>query len=189
MAAVTLTALPSVVYAGDSFLVELSNVSDYPAPTWTLTANFRGFGLSQIDFTSSANGSYHRFTVAAATTQIWIPGDYDGVIYATNGTDVVTVWAGKLTVKPDLAAAGENFDTRSHARKCLDAIKSVLEGKASRDAIATTIAGQSITRMSFDELLRAKSYYEQEVAQEERQAAASMGLTGGNQIRMRFGNS
>jgi len=182
MAATTLTALPSVIYAGDTLLLSIS-VGDYPADQgWSLTYEFRKKDGALISFTSTASGSSHAFTVDKDTTLVWTPGAYKGVSYATDGTQRFTVWSGNLTVNADLSTQVENYDTRTHAEKALEAINATLEGKASRDVLNTTIAGQSISRMTFRELLEAKAYYESIVRQEQVQANGGEG----NQILVRF---
>lgn len=152
---------------------------------WTLTYSFRGKELAQIDVESTADGSLHSFNVSSATTSAWIPGKYVGVAKVSDGSESHTIWKGYLEVFPDLSQQDANFDTRSHAQKCLDAINTVLEGKATRDVLSTTIAGQSISRMSFSELLSAKAHYENIVAGER---DAADGINRRN-IVVRFGNA
>ena len=181
MAATTLSAMPSAVYAGDTLLL-LLGFGDYPADeSWTLTFDFRKKDGSLITFSSTASGASHAITVAKDDTGVWIPGTYAGVAYVDDGSQRFTVWRGQLEVLPNLAIEDANYDARSHAQKCLDAINLVLEGKASRDVLNTTIAGQSVGRMSFRELLEAKAYYESIVANE----LAELGQSS-NQILGRF---
>lgn len=176
--------MPSAVYAGDTLLMLLTE-ADYPASAgWSLTFEFRRKEGALISFTSTASGDLHSFTVAKDTTLGWIAGDYKGQCYASDGTQRFTVWTGTLSVFPDFSTQVENYDTRTHAEKVLDAIKTVLEGKATRDVLNTTIAGQSIGRMSFTELLQARAFYEHEVNNERIQAAGGEG----NIILARFVN-
>lgn len=185
--ATTLTALPSAIVAGDSLLFVLS-LADYPADqSWVVTYTFRKKLGSDVTFASTPSGSSHLFDIDSGTTSGWTPGSYKGFARAVGTTATETFWEGWLTILPDLTQQSDNYDTRSHAQKCLDAINSVLEGKASRDVLASTIAGQSISRMSFDELLRAKSYYESVVAQEMAQIDADNGKATGKNILIRFG--
>lgn len=186
MAASTLTAMPSVITAGDTLLLNIAG-GDYPATeNWSLTYTFRTKDGSNVTFTSTANGSDHLFNVDAATTGTWTAGEYYGVGKVTDGTTVVTIWTGRLTVATDLSTQPDNFDTRTSAQICLDAINAVLEGKATRDVLSTTIAGQSITRMTFTELLQAKAFFESKVNQEQAALDAAQGKTTGNHVLIRF---
>jgi hypothetical protein len=182
MAATTLSAVPSSFYQGDTLdlLVELSDYS--AADGWVLSYYFKNSG-GNFSITSAASGAKHAFAEVAADTATWLPGVYAVVGKVTDGTSTHTVSTGQIEILRDLSTS-ENFDTRSHAKKCLDAINLVLEGKATRDVLQTTIAGQSIGRMSFNELLAAKAHYQDLVSGE----SVSAGTKGRN-ILVRFGNA
>ena len=177
--------MPSAIHAGDTLLLNISQ-DDYPAPDWTVTFSFRCAGGSTIDLSASDNGADHLFSVAAATTSAWVPGLYKGVGRATDGTSYVTFWKGTLEVLPDLSTQPDNYDTRTHAEKCLDAIEAVLEGKASKDILSTVIAGQSISRLTPQQLMEWRAYYRDEVAAEQAKERAANGLATGRNIHIRF---
>lgn len=188
MADTTLTAVPVSFYQGDT-LALLVSLSDYPANEgWALSYSFRGGG-SSIDLTSVASGSSHLVSVAATVTTDWLPGNYSGIGKVTDGTTVITVWRGTLQILADLSEEAENYDPRSHAQKCLDAINAVMEGKATKDVLQTTIAGQSVGRMTWTELMSAKAYYQDLVDKERTAIDAANGRGGGNQILVRFGKA
>ena len=182
MASTTLTAVPSSFYQGDTLnlLVELSDYS--AADGWTLSYFFKNKD-SNFSIVSTASGAKHSFAAIAAVTETWLPGVYAVVGKVSDGTSTHTVSVGSIEILRDLST-GDNFDTRTHAKKCLDAINLVLEGKATRDVLQTTIAGQSIGRMSFNELLSAKAHYQDIVNGE----AVSAGTKGRN-VLVRFGNA
>lgn len=189
MADTTLAAIPSAFYAGDSLSLLIS-LADYSAADgWTLAYAFRKKGGSDINLTSTASGGNHLLAVTAAASAEWIDGLYSGVGRVTH-TDgrVVTVWSGLLNIKPNLAEEPANFDGRSSARKCLEAITAVLEGKATRDVMQTTIAGQSIGRMTFGELLAAQAHFQDLVDREQAEIDAANGLGSKRNILVRFGN-
>ena len=185
MAATTLTELPTSFFAGDTLLL-LIGLGQYPADqSWTLTYSFDkewteppGFSFT---FSSTASGANHSFTVTAVTTSQWLPGKYHGSASVSDGTQKFTVWNGLIEIKPDASQLLGNYDVRSNAKVCLDNINAVLQGKATRDVLSSTIAGQSIQRMSFAELLQAKTYYEAVVTQEK----IALG-EGSNNIVVRF---
>lgn len=195
MADTTLTAVPVSTYAGDS-LDLLISLADYPASAgWALTYNFRKggdtpeSGGSEISFTSTESGSNHLFNILSTTTAGWLPGDYKGVGRVSLGTKVVTVWKGSLEILPDLAEQTDNFDTRTHAKKCLDALNAMIEGKATRDVLNTTIAGQSIGRMTWQDLLSAQAHFQNLVDGEVAAENAANGLGNSRNVLIRFGNA
>lgn len=184
MAQPTLTEVPALITAGDTVLLSL-NVPDYPpADGWSLSFSFASKGKSAIVWTSTQDGGNHAITVAAATSSEYQPAVYRGNGWATkdNGTTRVLVWDGFLEVRPNLDGQSQDFDPRSHAEKMLESINSVLEGKATKDALSTTIAGQSILRMTYDQLIGARNYYQAIVDQER----AALGAPKSNNILLRF---
>lgn len=186
MAATTLSEMPRKHRAGDTFLLELG-AGDYPADeSWTLEATFRKPNGADVFFTSTANGSSHLFSINYLTTQDWVKGDYTGEIRAVNGSQRFTVWTGYLEILPDLNLEDPNYDARTHARKMLDLVESVLENRASKAILSTTIAGQSISRYSPEQLLNLRDFYRAEVAAEEKQALLDAGQNASNQVKIRF---
>lgn len=187
MAQTTLTAVPVSMYAGDT-LTLLIAIDNFPADEgWTLTYGFRKENGSVISFASTASGSQYALTVSATATAGWLPGKYVGTARVSYGSQSFTVWRGTMEVLPDLSQQADNYDTRTSSKKCLDAIIAVLEGKATRDVMQTTIAGQSIGRMSWDELLSARSYFQDLVDGELAAENAANGLGSGRNILVRFG--
>jgi hypothetical protein len=185
MAAQTLTSIPSIMTAGETLLFKI-DLENFPADQdWVLTYSFRAKEATAIDISGTESGASHLFNVPKATTATWIPAKYNGIAKITDGVETFTIWRGYLEVLPDLSQQDANYDTRSHAQKCLDSINAVLEGKASRDVLSSTIAGQSISRMSFSELLSAKAHYENLVKGEKDDAA---GISRRN-VLVRFGNA
>lgn len=182
------TEIPASLVSGDDLIFKIA-LPTFPAGTWTASYSFRAKEGSEIDFTGTADGSLHSFNVAAATTAGWIAGKYYGVSRVTDGSETHTIWKGYLEIEPNLSQQEGNFDTRSHAQKCLDSINLVLEGKAGRDVLTSTIAGQSISRMSFAELIAAKAVYQNLVDAEKDNAAAANGSGSRRNILVRFGNS
>jgi len=83
------------------------------------------------------------FHADASTTGGWTPGTYAYAIQVSKSTDVYTLERGTVKVK---AGFGSAADKRSEARKVLEAIDSLLAGKASADAASYSIAGRSLSR-------------------------------------------
>jgi len=165
------------------------SVGDYPADaSWVLYFEFRAEAAegAAITFNSTADGTKHFVSVAKDTTAVWAPGFYKGQAYVDNGTQRFLVWQGRWEVKADYSYQTGTYDTRSNAQKCLDAIDAVLLGKASRDVLNFTIAGQTVARMTFTELIRAKDYYKSVVNEELADLGILDGKTGSNLIKARF---
>lgn len=176
MSAAIPTQEPSQVRAGQT-LTFTKSLGDYPAPTWTLTYYLRGNGLDAIDFTASASGSEHLVEVSFATTSTWKAGTYDVSAIASSATERFEVWSGRIEVLPDFSAEGANFDTRSHARRTLDNINAVIEGRASKTILSSTVEGTSLDRIPHDQLLKLQAAYEQKVINEDRKAGKARSNT------------
>lgn len=134
---------------------------EYPAPEWSLSALLRG--PDQIDIVASVD---HVFSVKAATTSGWTAGLYNVSVRATLADDVLEIEAGQLTITADLASAPAGKDQRGHARKVLDNIQAVLEGRASKDQSSYTINGRTLVRTPMADLLLLRDRYKAEVAKD-----------------------
>ena len=91
---------------------------------------------------------------------------------------------GQFTVLADLDIPGT--DLRTHAAIMVDKIESILAGKDDSDVSSYSIAGRSLTKMSFTELLDARDYYRSEVNKEKASEAAQNGRKGVSTIKVRF---
>jgi len=96
----------------------------------------------------------------------------------------VTVDRGLFTVIADLDS--DNADTRSHAQIMVDKIESLLSGKADSDVASYSIAGRSLTKMSFQDLVSARDYYRAEATKDAANLDAKYGRKGASTIRVRF---
>jgi len=68
----------------------------------------------------------------------------------------------------------------------LDKIETILEGKADSDVSNYSIAGRSLTKMTFDELMVARDRYRQEVLAYRRGLAIKSGRASGTTVKVRF---
>lgn len=156
--------LPSKVIAGDSFSYEITT-GDYSADD-----GFSAVLVLRADTSITSNstsvGTTHTFAELPAVTALWTEGHKNYVIYVTDGTDQFTVESGvaEVELRADLKAGAA--DVRTHAQKMLDAIESVLEGRATADVSSYAIGGRSITKMSIEELLELRRLYQREVRKE-----------------------
>jgi hypothetical protein len=153
--------IPQTLTAGDSWTWTDSDPS-YPSPTWVLSYHFRG--PSKFSLIGAASGGNHVFTAATTITDELKLGDYDWIARAVNGGTSTTLATGRLHVEPNLAnLAGDN---RSHNQKVFDSLTAVIENRATTDQLSMSIAGRSLSRMSWDELNSAYDRYQLAVAKE-----------------------
>ena len=157
--------------------------SDYPASDgytlkYSITNAQRTYTLE-----STADGDDHDFAIATATTGGWIPGKYRWTAYADLAGELYAIGAGDVEIKADPTSAG---DQRSHVEKVLDAIETVLEGKASSDAASLSIGGKSISRYSPAELREWRKEYRRELKAMRRAEKLEQGRASGRTIRTRF---
>jgi len=138
------------------------------ADGWSVTVRLIGSGGSaDIDaINAEGSGTAWTLTVPAAALSALTSGVYTLQLIAADGT--TTEIAVSETVQ--VIAASET-DLRSSARKQLDAIDAVLEGKASKDESSISYNGRSISRMSWEELQTARDRIARNVRDEERRAA------------------
>ena len=154
---------------------------DFPASAgWALSYELLN-AMHRYEIAASADGDAFRVVVSAQTTQDFAPGSYDWRARVTNADEVYTVATGRLTVAPSFGAAG---DVRSHARRTLDAIEAVLEGRATSATAEYEINGRRLKYIPLNELHALRTKYQREVAAEE----GSSGLRGvSGRIMVRFG--
>jgi hypothetical protein len=166
----TPTTEPTEIRVGDTVAWKKS-LSDYPATTYTLSYYLVKSG-TRITFDASASGTDHAVSVAATTTVGWTAGTYHWESFAHDGNDRYFVEAGIIELLPDFETATSGYDDRSHAKKMVDLIESLMEGKAAADVESYSIAGRSLTKMSITELTEWLAHYRAEYRKELRQAGS-----------------
>ena len=77
-------------------------------------------------------------------------------------------------------------DPRIFAEKMIGKIESLLLGKADADVSSYSIAGRSLTKLSFQELIDARDFYRAETLQHEAKERGKQGKTGSATIKVRF---
>lgn len=171
--------VPAELVVGDTWRWTRS-WTDYPAGTWTVTFYFDS-PLGTFNAAASASGTTHSVSISSATTAALKPGRYRWTARGVSGGITETIESGWIDVLPNVAA-GAKADHRSWARRALDAVQATIEGRASSDQQAMSIAGRSISRMSYLELRQMQTDLEAQVRVEEQGAAAGLGRN----IRVRF---
>lgn len=154
---------------------------DYPASAgWALSYELLN-AMHRYEISATADGKAFRVVVTAQTTQSYAPGSYDWRARVTNADEVYTVASGRLTVAPSFGAAR---DVRSHARRTLEAIEAVLEGRATSATAEYEINGRRLKYIPLNELHAMRTKYQREVAAEEGKSGPR-GVSG--RIMVRFG--
>lgn len=172
------STLPLELIAGNTWIWD-RELADYPPTTWTATAFFEKTGRT-FSVTGVANGTAHRFTIPAATTSGYQPGRYLVRVRVTDGSQVFIAESVYVDVQVDPAAPGTT-DTRTWARRTLEAIEAFLEGNASTAQASMSIQGRSISRWALPDLTAWRDKLKAEVTAEESKAKGR-----GRDIRVRF---
>ena len=153
------------------------NFSDYPiSEGWSLTYYLRGnFAHTPIDITATTSGADFLIDLSPTTTADYTPGTYTWQAFVSKSGDRKPVGTGRIVIDPSLSDVTTPFDGRSHARKCLEAIEAVLEGRSTHDQQRYVLqaVGRSVDKMPIKDVLALRDYYQTEVQKEE--AAATGG--------------
>jgi hypothetical protein len=155
---------PAELRAGDTAKWR-RELPDYPASaSWQLKVTLVGQqGAHTV--TADADGDAFVFTLLASITAAWVAGRYVRTEYVTNGTERYTIETGEILLLQDLAVATGAVDTRSHARKVLDAIEAWLESKAPTAGLVE-VAGRKVQNYPLADLLALRDRYRAEVRRE-----------------------
>lgn len=181
------TTEPTRIRAGDT-VTWLKTLASYPSSLWTLYYRLIN-ATAKIDITASVSGDSHLVSVPTTTSDDWVAGDYTYVAWVTDGTDRVTVAQGRMTVLPNLAAiTAAGYDSRTQAKKMLDAIDAALLSLSSGERLSIVEAEVTARRFKYDftGLMRLRNIYAAQVLAEENAERASLGLGSRNKLNVRF---
>lgn len=174
--------MKNTLIAGDT-LDFSTTVSNYPASDGytfkhRLVPRVTGTPIT-LTATTDADGSY-RTQASPVTTAAWVVGEYDWFSWVEKTGARYSVDQGQVTIQPNPSAATTS-DQRSHARKTLEAIEAVIEGRATQDQQEYTIGNRSLKRTPIADLLKLRARYRAEVRKEE---AAVSGVGGKVVVRL-----
>lgn len=183
MAIETLTGLPASLVAGDS-LQWTRVIADYSADDgWSVSTHFRTDRGGRLEVEMSGSGTTWTGTLTGAQTAILQPGVISWHVVVSKTTDRVTIANGEIRILPDPMADREP----THAERMLEAIESLIEGRLSRDAAERyTINGQSIDRMTSEDIRKWRDYYRSEVAAQRNRDRQFRGGVSRRIVRTRF---
>lgn len=182
------TVEPLEIIAGDLLQWKRTDLTDYDNNLYTLKYSARlasGTG-TEIEITATAEDNDFLVSESSATTANYTSGTYYWQAYVTRDSD-----SSRITIDSGLFKVLANSDTsisdpRTHARLMVDKIESLLEGRADNDVDNYAIAGRSITKMSIEELMSWRSFYQAEVSNEEDAIARRDGKSSSSTFQVRF---
>jgi hypothetical protein len=176
---------PSTIVAGD--LVQWWQkdlVIDYPIADYSLkyTARTADSGGYEFSVTATESSEGYLIQITSTASAAFFPGTYSWQqeIIRTSDSARAVLKKGQFVVIESMDKA---HDPRSHAEIMLQKIESVLQNKADADVASYSVAGRSLTKMSFAELMAARDMYKAEV----RKQLALSGQGGSSStIKVRF---
>jgi hypothetical protein len=171
MAIEVLTALPKSLRAGDTIKWRES-LADFPASDgWALSFAFTLDGKT-ARATGAADDDNFIVTLPGSETKNMGAGEWGFVGFVEKDGERTTPLSGTVQGLANIAL-GE----KTHARKVLENIRALLEGKTlpNRDIESSNINGQEITRIKNTDLLDFLKLYEVKVATEEARARGGKG--------------
>jgi len=179
------TTEPTEVTVGDRIQWKRS-LQSYPATQegWTLTYYLRAnIAMGQIDIVAVADGQDYSIDISPTITSDWVPAAYFWTAFVSKSGDRKPIGEGRMDVLQNPELIILPVDGRSHARRCLDSIELVIEGRATRDDLkyAFQAVGRSVEKIPTADLLKLRDYYATEVRNEE-----NAGSTKGKNVFVRF---
>lgn len=175
------TQEPAEITPGDT-VKWLRSLSDYPASSgWALTYELVN-AANRITISAAASGADHLVTIAAATSANYVAGSYAWRARVTKTDEVYTVGSGRITVLPVFSTI---IETRSQARRTLEAIEATLEGRATSATESYEIAGRQLRYFTPEQLLPWRDRYRADVAREDAALRAGAGLPNPGRIFVR----
>lgn len=183
---------PEEVVVGDFIQWKRSDIAqDYPTSsgyTAEYVARITGGGSTEIKLpqSGSTTDDYYHFSVSSETSASFLPGLYHWQleITQTSSGNRLVVDIGDFTAIPDMD--NNQADPRIHAEIMVAKIETILQGKADSDVASYSIAGRSLTKMSFSELVQARDYYRREVTQHTNKELLKRGKSNGSTVKVRF---
>lgn len=163
-------------------------LADYPpSEGWSLSYSLRILETgSALDISASVDGQEYVINVTRQTTDDWDAGTYAIQGFVDNGSSRFQVYDGFIEALPNLSAIATAVDLRSHARKVLDNIEAVLEGRATHDVLESHIGDTTFRRLTPGQLMDMRNKYLVELDKEERRARVKAGKASGRKIYTRF---
>jgi hypothetical protein len=185
---------PTELTLGETWQWRRTDLADYLASDgWSLKYYFRNatnyFNLVADTYDTDAYQVLESPSDQAALSPVPAAGKYDWHAYVEKGVGAALerrkVDEGVLTVVPNFTTAAV-LDQRTHARKVLDAIRAVLENRATLDQEEMTIGSRSLKRTPLKDLLGLEKEYAARVRTEENREAVANGAAPKNRVTFKL---
>lgn len=185
------TAEPDTLTAGDTWAWTRLLQNYDPDSGWVLSyALVSPTIATPIKITGTNNGDgQHKIEVDAVTTAAYAAGYYTWQAYVTNAgtTERYKLFDGQLTIEANFATAAGILDARTQVKQVLDALESMILGKALvGDQLHYSINGRTLNRMSPHDIVYWRNYYRSLYTQELRRQRIARGLSDNGKITARF---
>jgi len=180
---------PSTIVPGDFVQFKRTDlVANYDPTLYTMEfiARIAGGG-NEIKITATDATTHYLFQASSTITSVFNVGDYHWQLDVIRNSDSerYTLERGhNLMVVADLDQ--NNSDPRTHEEITLDKIRGLLQGKADADVSSYSIAGRSLTKMTFSELTEAEDYFAKKVKSQQAKLDGQNNRDTGATIQVRF---
>ena len=180
---------PDSIVAGDFVQFKRTDlVATYDPTLYTMEfiARIAGGG-NEIKITATNATSHYLFQAASVDTGMWNVGEYHwqlDVIRISDSERYTLDRGHNLSVIADLDT--NNSDPRTHEEITLEKIRSLIQGKADADVSSYSIAGRSLTKMTFAELIEAEDYFSKKVKAQISKLDGQLDRDTGATIKVRF---
>lgn len=153
---------PQAITAGDS-VTWARSLDGFPSgQNWALTyyLQMNGKPLVTVPATADPAGDGFLVNIPAATSAAWPAGQYawKAVLSGTgpNEGQRITTDSAELVVLPDPT---QTYDSRSHWRKCYEAITAVIEGRMNDPITRYKIGDTEAFKLAHMDLIRLQAFY------------------------------
>lgn len=169
----------STLTLGDT-LNYTTSVPDYSAADgWVLKTRLvprsSGSAISLVSSQDGTDPSLHRTQATAATTAAWTAGAYSWFAYVEKGVEQYKVGEGQITLAPDPRVVA-TLDNRSTAQIGLDAVRALMQGKATSGQMSYRIGERELRSYGMEELVVLESRLSVQVKAEQRAVALASGM-------------
>lgn len=180
---------PVNITKGDLTRWRRTDLSDtYPPATYDLkySARLMGSSTGTFDITATSDSTGFYVDEASATTDAYTVGEYNWQAYIIRKSDSerIKVDSGVWTVLANFDT--DDVDTRSHAKKMVDLLESVIEGRATDGVQYYMIGDRQISKIPAGELRELLNDYRAEYDRELAKEAIERGDANPNNLTVRF---
>lgn len=179
---------PQKLRAGDSWRWRRDDLAAYPAPVWSLKY-YLVSPNRQIVLDASADGAAHVVAVSAAASAAYLAGLYSWIARVSAGGEEYTVGDGAIEILPNFATAAAGLDGRSHAKRMLDALTSIIEGRAASmdiDIVDKTLGEGVALRKNPELLIKYQGIYARQYRAEQEAQKLANGEASGRKVLVKF---